>query len=260
MQVVLVMFRSDGERRSFSVVRDVTVIGRREDCDLRIPLGDVSRKHCRLIKEEDSLRVEDLGSSNGTHVNGQRVQEAELHPGDTVQVGPVVFVVQIDGVPADEELQPMLTPGDTATVNAAEFDELNPAALDDAGEEAAEEPVALGADDLAAQVLAGDESVAGEIPEFPIEEAEAAVPSPRRPAAPGEEVPSEEAPNEATGPGVELEAPHTIAADEEAAEEGEGDPNFDFIVEEGQPGESDVEIPIDFTDVVSSPHVQQSHH
>ncbi len=37
MQVVLVMFRSDGERRSFSVVRDMTVIGRREDCDLRIP-------------------------------------------------------------------------------------------------------------------------------------------------------------------------------------------------------------------------------
>lgn len=106
MQVVLVMFRADGERRSFSIVRDMTVIGRREDCDLRIPLGEVSRKHCRLIKDGDVVRLEDLGSSNGTYHNGQRVQEAVLAPGDNVQVGPVTFVVQIDGQPADEELTP----------------------------------------------------------------------------------------------------------------------------------------------------------
>jgi pSer/pThr/pTyr-binding forkhead associated (FHA) protein len=106
MQVVLVMFRADGERRSFPVSREMTIIGRREDCDLRIPLGDVSRKHCRMIREADSLRIEDLGSSNGTYVNGQRVQEAILQPGDTVRVGPVLFVLQVDGVPADDELQP----------------------------------------------------------------------------------------------------------------------------------------------------------
>jgi pSer/pThr/pTyr-binding forkhead associated (FHA) protein len=106
MQVVLVMFRAEGERRSFSVVRDVTIIGRREECDLRIPVSEVSRKHCRIIKEGDTLRLEDLGSSNGTFHNGQRVQEATLQPGDSVQVGPAVFVVQIDGVPADDDLQP----------------------------------------------------------------------------------------------------------------------------------------------------------
>jgi pSer/pThr/pTyr-binding forkhead associated (FHA) protein len=100
------MFRADGERRSFPVSREMTIIGRREDCDLRIPLGDVSRKHCRMIREADSLRIEDLGSSNGTYVNGQRIQEAILQPGDTVRVGPVLFVLQVDGVPADDELQP----------------------------------------------------------------------------------------------------------------------------------------------------------
>jgi len=109
MQVVLVMFRQDGERRSFSITRDVTVIGRREDCDFRIPLGEVSRKHCRLIKDGNSLRLEDLGSSNGTFRNGERVQEAELNPGDTLQVGPVIFVLQIDGVPGDDELQPVVS-------------------------------------------------------------------------------------------------------------------------------------------------------
>ena len=108
MQVVLVMFRADGERRSFSVTRDMTVIGRREDCDLRIPLGEISRKHCRLVKDGDTLRLEDLGSSNGTYVNGERIQEADIQPGDTIQVGPVAFVVQIDGAPADDELQPVL--------------------------------------------------------------------------------------------------------------------------------------------------------
>lgn len=107
MQVVLVMFRPDGQRRSFSVVRDMTVVGRREDCDLRIPLGDVSRKHCRLIKDGEVIRVEDLGSSNGTYRNGNRVQQSELTAGDTLQVGPVVFVLQVDGMPADEDLQPV---------------------------------------------------------------------------------------------------------------------------------------------------------
>jgi pSer/pThr/pTyr-binding forkhead associated (FHA) protein len=107
MQAVLVMFRSDGDRRSFSVTRDITVIGRREDCDLRIPLGEISRKHCRLVREADVLRLEDLGSSNGTYHNGQRVQEATLGPGDSVQVGPVVFVLQVDGTPPDDQLAPI---------------------------------------------------------------------------------------------------------------------------------------------------------
>jgi pSer/pThr/pTyr-binding forkhead associated (FHA) protein len=101
------MFRAEGERRSFSVVREVTVIGRREDCDLRIPVSEVSRKHCRVLKDATSLRLEDLGSSNGSFHNGQRVQGTiALEAGDSIQVGPVVFVVQIDGVPPEDALEP----------------------------------------------------------------------------------------------------------------------------------------------------------
>src|SRR5947209_8862773 len=107
MQLVLVMFRAEGERRSFSITKDVTVIGRREDCDLRIPVSEVSRKHCRVIKDGDDVRVEDLGSSNGTFHNGQRIQgSVVVQPGDSVEVGPVVFVVQVDGTPQDDELVP----------------------------------------------------------------------------------------------------------------------------------------------------------
>jgi pSer/pThr/pTyr-binding forkhead associated (FHA) protein len=104
MQVVLAMFKGDGDRRSFSVVREMTVIGRREDCDLRIPVGDVSRKHCRLVLEADTIRIEDLGSSNGTYVNGHRVQEVVLQPGDRIQVGPVQFIIQIDGEPPEDQM------------------------------------------------------------------------------------------------------------------------------------------------------------
>ena len=52
------MFRTDGERRSFSMARDMTVIGRREDCDLRIPLGEVSRKHCRILRDGDIVSID----------------------------------------------------------------------------------------------------------------------------------------------------------------------------------------------------------
>src|SRR6185295_6955670 len=107
MGVVMVMFRADQQRRSFSVTRDMTVIGRREDCDVRIPLSDVSGKHCRLILVGETIKVEDLGSSNGTYRNGERIQQAELSAGDTLQVGPVVFVLQVDGFPADEDLKPV---------------------------------------------------------------------------------------------------------------------------------------------------------
>jgi pSer/pThr/pTyr-binding forkhead associated (FHA) protein len=131
MQVVLVMFRGDGDRRSFSIVRDMTVIGRREDCDLRIPVGDVSRKHCRLVMDGETLKVEDLGSSNGTYVNNQRVQEAWVAAGDVIQVGPVQFVVQVDGVPADEDLAAPAQADETAAGEAVLEEITDEPALDE---------------------------------------------------------------------------------------------------------------------------------
>lgn len=136
MQVVLVMFLGDGTRRSFPLKSDVTVIGRREDCDLRIPLTEISRKHCRLVKESDALRLEDLGSSNGTYHNGSRVQESAVQPGDQLQIGPVVFTVQIDGFPSDD----MITPPQVQSAEAANQDDFQ-----DSGAAATTEPSRAGA-------------------------------------------------------------------------------------------------------------------
>lgn len=101
MQVVLVMIRSNGETRSFSLSKEVTILGRRHDCDLRIPLPEISRRHARLIKQSGELLAEDLGSANGTTVNGQRIQQQRLAAGDRLELGPVTFLIQIDGTPPD---------------------------------------------------------------------------------------------------------------------------------------------------------------
>jgi pSer/pThr/pTyr-binding forkhead associated (FHA) protein len=100
MKVVLVMFHEQ-ERREFPLTGQKSIIGRRQECHLRIPTGDVSRQHCVVVLRGDMLHVTDLGSANGTYVNGTRIAETELKAGDRLRVGPVTFVVQIDGRPAD---------------------------------------------------------------------------------------------------------------------------------------------------------------
>jgi pSer/pThr/pTyr-binding forkhead associated (FHA) protein len=101
MDVNLVMFKENGQRKEFPVKSKSCVVGRREDCDLRIPLPAISRRHCKFIKGDLGLELKDLASSNGTFVNNQRIQETILKAGDRVVVGPVVFIIQIDGDPAD---------------------------------------------------------------------------------------------------------------------------------------------------------------
>jgi pSer/pThr/pTyr-binding forkhead associated (FHA) protein len=107
MDVTLVMFKSDGARRDFPLAKPRIIIGRKNTCDLRIPLNSVSRQHCELLIDGDSLRIRDLGSSNGTFHNHGRVQEAVLAPGDELVIGPVVFTVIVDGVP--EQIEPVRT-------------------------------------------------------------------------------------------------------------------------------------------------------
>jgi len=46
------------------------------------------------------VRIRDLGSSNGTYVNGHKVDDVELSPGDVIEIGTLLFVVRIDGDPA----------------------------------------------------------------------------------------------------------------------------------------------------------------
>ena len=116
MDLKLVMFRPNGKRKDFPVSGPIAVLGRGENCDLQIPLENVSRRHCELTLTSDQLEVRDLGSSNGTFVNNKRVNELALKAGDRLVVGPVVFTIQIDGFP--EEIRPVKTRGERAAEGA----------------------------------------------------------------------------------------------------------------------------------------------
>lgn len=100
MQVVLYLLKKDGDIKPFVLPSTVTLIGRRQDCDLCIPLTVVSRKHCELNMDQGRLMIRDLHSKNNTFVNGKKIEETRLNPGDQISIGPVNFVVQIDGQPA----------------------------------------------------------------------------------------------------------------------------------------------------------------
>jgi pSer/pThr/pTyr-binding forkhead associated (FHA) protein len=121
MNVVLVMFK-DNERRDFPLTEAKTVLGRRQDCHLRIPTKDVSRQHCAIIIKNEKAIARDLGSSNGTFLNGKRIAESELHPGDRLRLGPVTFVVQIDGKPTEPASEDAKSTAEPA-VGAANDDE-----------------------------------------------------------------------------------------------------------------------------------------
>lgn len=123
MDIKLVMFKDD-DQRAFPLEGDRTILGRRQDCDLRIPTKDVSRQHCSLMVKNGSLIIKDLGSSNGTYLNDKRVTEAEVSAGDRLRVGPVTFVVQIDGRPAKiKPSKDSKTPPETPVTESGEDEE-----------------------------------------------------------------------------------------------------------------------------------------
>ena len=71
-------------------------IGRAPGADFVVDAALVSRVHCRLtLSAANQLELEDLGSTNGTFVNGHKVAKATLNDGDTLTVGRVDFVVNV---------------------------------------------------------------------------------------------------------------------------------------------------------------------
>jgi pSer/pThr/pTyr-binding forkhead associated (FHA) protein len=97
----LVLFKKDGSQKNFSLPSDITVIGRRHDCDLCIPLMVVSRRHCQLSQNDEALKIRDLDSKSGTFLNGKRISEAAVQAGDYITIGPLTFLLQIGGEPAE---------------------------------------------------------------------------------------------------------------------------------------------------------------
>jgi pSer/pThr/pTyr-binding forkhead associated (FHA) protein len=82
---------------SIEILREMTLVGRNQDCDLRLEHKSVSKMHCVLVKTDGLLLLRDLGSTNGTRVNGQRVRRAALLPNDQLGIANYKFRVQLGG-------------------------------------------------------------------------------------------------------------------------------------------------------------------
>jgi pSer/pThr/pTyr-binding forkhead associated (FHA) protein len=72
-----------------------TVVGRHSSADVRLPLPDVSRHHCRFVFLQGAWHVVDLDSLNGVFINNQRIKQAPLQHGDRVRIGGFVFQVEM---------------------------------------------------------------------------------------------------------------------------------------------------------------------
>ena len=94
----------DGDR-PIVLTKDVTVVGRKRGvCDVYIDRSSVSKLHCVIVKTDGLLFIRDLGSTNGTKVNGQRVTRGALLPGDELAFANARFRVYLG--PDEPERRP----------------------------------------------------------------------------------------------------------------------------------------------------------
>ena len=159
MEVNLVFINKDGTIQSFKLPSAVTFIGRRQDCDMSIPLSVVSRRHCEIYTEFDTLMVRDLKSRNGTFVNDESVDESQLNAGDVLKIGPLMFVIQIDGVP--DNFDEFATQRTDREAIAPSQDETQEADFEDVMEEFSNDNAGqsqtMGIDDVFKSDLLGDD-------------------------------------------------------------------------------------------------------
>jgi pSer/pThr/pTyr-binding forkhead associated (FHA) protein len=91
----VVMIKSETQQGTELEVEDVTVLGRSSEADVLLDDPYASEFHMRLVAGENGMVLHDLGSTNGTYINGRRVTApTTLRRGDTIQVGKTVMEVR----------------------------------------------------------------------------------------------------------------------------------------------------------------------
>jgi hypothetical protein len=102
MKVQLIVVQGKPEGKMIPLVGPKFKIGRGETCNLRPNSEEVSREHAEFTISADQVQICDLGSRNGTLLNGKRLDPKEPHAlkdSDLVQIGPLTFAISIQGVP-----------------------------------------------------------------------------------------------------------------------------------------------------------------
>ena len=78
--------------------KPIVLIGRHEECDIQLNSRKVSRKHCCIAQVNEYFVIRDLGSTNGVRINGVRVMEGAIRPGDEVTIGDYRYQIQAEAV------------------------------------------------------------------------------------------------------------------------------------------------------------------
>lgn len=88
------------------ITKDITVVGRREYCDVQLDDPSLSKRHCVIIKTDGLLMIRDLASTNGTRVKGQLIRWAALLPNDRIALGKLKFRIFLG--PAEIQAPPAI--------------------------------------------------------------------------------------------------------------------------------------------------------
>jgi pSer/pThr/pTyr-binding forkhead associated (FHA) protein len=108
-------------------VRTRLTIGRGSECDLVLDEPEMSRKHALIENSGDGIYLRDLGSSNGTFVNGVQVRDAVLHPGDQLAFDRNRFLLEAPGLPLrgeEPEVREVRSPAITQTMQSVNLQQL----------------------------------------------------------------------------------------------------------------------------------------
>ena len=109
MKVQLVVVQGKPEGKTIPLAIPQFKIGRGEGCQLRPNNDQVSREHAMFEVASSAVYVQDLGSRNGTEVNGKKLTAHDpytLKNGDLVKIGPLTFAVSIEGAPVAAAADP----------------------------------------------------------------------------------------------------------------------------------------------------------
>lgn len=118
----------NGQHGNIPVPAGSNILGRGQDCGLRIDDPRLSRHHARLLHDGSTLVIEDLGSTNGVLVNGERIHgKKNLGTGDTVVCGPCVFSVALD--PTQKATASELVPGTDRKPDPRQTEAMDPLEL-----------------------------------------------------------------------------------------------------------------------------------
>jgi pSer/pThr/pTyr-binding forkhead associated (FHA) protein len=108
MKLRLVVASGSGKDKVVLVSISPFMIGRDPVCQLRPASELVSNRHCTIWQRGSIASVQDMKSTNGTFVNGERISgERELHGGDRLQIGPLIFDIQIEAPSIIDQRTPL---------------------------------------------------------------------------------------------------------------------------------------------------------